>query len=52
MFSANSSEVETVFRKFIFSYIEKSNTMILAREVLVHGLMRWCETEFMIMEES
>ena len=45
MFSANSSEV-------IFSYIEKSNTMILAREVLVHGLMRWCETEFTIMEES
>ena len=21
-------------------------------EVLVHGLMRWCETEFTIMEES
>ena len=52
MFSANSSEVEDCVRKFIFSYIEKSNTMILAREVLVHGLMRWCETEFTIMEES
>lgn len=52
MFSAIHQRWRTVFRKFIFSYIEKSNTMILAREVLVHGLMRWCETEFTIMEES
>ena len=32
--------------------VQAFDTMILAREVLVHGLMRWCETEFTIMEES
>lgn len=52
MFSANSSEVEDCVQEIYLLLYRKSNTTILAREVLVHGLMRWCETEFTIMEES